>query len=137
MYEAAQNDGITLIIVSGFRSYEYQKKLWEDKWFGYTAVNNEDLYLTIPDDFERTKEILKYTAMPGTSRHHWGTDIDLNSVEPSYFKTDEGKKIYEWLQKMQIIMDFVNHIHPLIKIDLMDINRNPGTGAIILWLENC
>ena len=99
MHEAAQNDGVTLIIVSGFRSYEYQKKLWEDKWFGYTPVNNKDLYLAIPDDLERTKEILKYTAMPGTSRHHWGTDIDLNSVEPSYFNTIEGRKIYEWLQK--------------------------------------
>ena len=35
--------------------------------------------------------------MPGTSRHHWGTDIDLNSMDPKYFETDAGKKIYDWL----------------------------------------
>ena len=35
--------------------------------------------------------------MPGTSRHHWGTDIDLNNLENSWFEKGEGKKIYEWL----------------------------------------
>jgi hypothetical protein len=35
--------------------------------------------------------------MPGTSRHHWGTDIDINSVEPAYFKSPAGKKVYAWL----------------------------------------
>ncbi|HAJ99370.1 MAG TPA: hypothetical protein DCM62_05030, partial [Bacteroidales bacterium] len=33
----------------------------------------------------------------GTSRHHWGTDIDINSVEPAYFATDKGKREYRWL----------------------------------------
>ena len=35
--------------------------------------------------------------MPTTSRHHWGTDIDINSVEPEYFLTRKGKKEYNWL----------------------------------------
>jgi LAS superfamily LD-carboxypeptidase LdcB len=35
--------------------------------------------------------------MPGTSRHHWGTDIDLNSLENSYFEVGEGLKVYQWL----------------------------------------
>jgi LAS superfamily LD-carboxypeptidase LdcB len=35
--------------------------------------------------------------MPGTSRHHWGTDIDLNSLNNKYFSTGEGKEIYTWL----------------------------------------
>jgi D-alanyl-D-alanine carboxypeptidase len=98
MHEDAKKDSIILLIVSGTRTYEYQKKLWEDKWFGYTFVNNKDLYLAVPDDLESTKEILKYTAMPGTSRHHWGTDIDINSVEIEYFQTDYGKLVYNWLQ---------------------------------------
>jgi hypothetical protein len=37
--------------------------------------------------------------MPGTSRHHWGTDIDINSVEPDYFLTKKGKAEYDWLVK--------------------------------------
>jgi LAS superfamily LD-carboxypeptidase LdcB len=35
--------------------------------------------------------------MPATSRHHWGTDMDLNSLDNSYFESGEGLKIYQWL----------------------------------------
>ena len=37
--------------------------------------------------------------MPGTSRHHWGTDIDINSVKKKYFQSQKGKLVYQWLQK--------------------------------------
>ena len=36
--------------------------------------------------------------MPGTSRHHWGTDIDLNAFTNSYFESGKGLKLYQWLQ---------------------------------------
>ena len=36
--------------------------------------------------------------MPGTSRHHWGTDIDINSLNNDYFASGRGKKEYEWLR---------------------------------------
>ena len=52
----------------------------------------------IPNVAERATEILKYSSMPGTSRHHWGTDIDVNSLSPSYFESGKGKKEYEWLR---------------------------------------
>jgi hypothetical protein len=35
--------------------------------------------------------------MHGTTRHHWGTDIDINSLENSYFKSGAGKKLYDWM----------------------------------------
>ena len=35
--------------------------------------------------------------MPSTSRHHWGTDIDLNSLNNSYFSSGKGLKEYDWL----------------------------------------
>ncbi|NJK84501.1 MAG: M15 family metallopeptidase [Saprospiraceae bacterium] len=47
---------------------------------------------TTPNPQERALKILKYSSMPGTSRHHWGTDIDLNSFSNSYFEQGEGKK---------------------------------------------
>jgi hypothetical protein len=37
--------------------------------------------------------------MPGTSRHHWGTDIDINSVENAYFETKKGSSEYQWLSQ--------------------------------------
>ncbi len=37
--------------------------------------------------------------MPQASRHHWGTDVDINSVEPEYFESGQGLKEYTWLQE--------------------------------------
>jgi LAS superfamily LD-carboxypeptidase LdcB len=37
--------------------------------------------------------------VPGTSRHHWGTDIDINDANPQYFEKEKGEKEYEWLVK--------------------------------------
>ena len=37
--------------------------------------------------------------MPSTSRHHWGTDLDLNNLNNSYFTSGKGKKIYKGSEK--------------------------------------
>jgi LAS superfamily LD-carboxypeptidase LdcB len=50
-----------------------------------------------PDPKARALKILNYSAMPGTSRHHWGTDIDLNALNNKYFGEGEGLKVYQWL----------------------------------------
>jgi LAS superfamily LD-carboxypeptidase LdcB len=46
----------------------------------------------------RAKKILEYSSMPGSSRHHWGTDIDLNNFENDWFETGEGLKMYQWME---------------------------------------
>ena len=88
MYDAALKDGIKLVIISGTRSFNHQKYIWDRKW----AKN-----ILKMDSISTVKEIMKYSSMPSTSRHHWGTDIDLNSLENSYFEKGEGKKIFDWL----------------------------------------
>jgi LAS superfamily LD-carboxypeptidase LdcB len=88
MYAAALKDGIKLVIISGTRSFNHQKYIWDRKW----AKN-----ILKMDSISTVKEIMKYSSMPSTSRHHWGTDIDLNSLENSYFEKGEGKKIFDWL----------------------------------------
>lgn len=95
MYEAAKREGIDLKIISAARNFDYQKGIWERKWTGKTLVGGKDLSSVPPKD--RALTILKYSSMPGTSRHHWGTDIDLNELNNSYFETGEGLKIYQWL----------------------------------------
>jgi D-alanyl-D-alanine carboxypeptidase len=88
MWKAADADGVRLIIVSATRNRIYQKGIWNRKW------------LTFGGDVEdRAKRILEYSSMPGTSRHHWGTDFDLNSLENQYFETGQGAKVYQWLQR--------------------------------------
>ncbi len=97
MHLAAAKDGVNLKIVSATRSFSGQKKIWEDKWVGNRRVQGQDLSKAIPFGVDRAKKILEYSSMPGTSRHHWGTDIDLNALTNSYFGSGEGKKIYNWL----------------------------------------
>lgn len=87
MAKAANLDKIDLKIVSATRNFNYQKGIWEKKWVGTSAV----------DGLNKFKKILEYSAVPGTSRHHWGTEIDINGVNPAYFDTEEGHAIYLWL----------------------------------------
>ena len=107
MKSAAKKDGISLIIVSGARNYYSQKSIWERKF-----KNNESKGL---NPLENARKILRYSSMPSTSRHHWGTDIDINSLEPSYFESGQGKREYNWLVKnadrfgfCQVYTDFNN-----------------------------
>ena len=96
MAKNAAKEGVKLVIISATRNFDDQKKIWENKWTGKIKVEGKDL-TTVPDLKERARLILLYSSMPGTSRHHWGTDMDLNSWDNSYFSTGEGLKIYEWL----------------------------------------
>lgn len=91
MAAAARKEGVTLKIVSAYRSFNRQKGIWERKW--------NDPSRSKMTAKARALDILKYSSMPSTSRHHWGTDFDLNSVNPAYFETAAGKKIYDWLVK--------------------------------------
>ena len=100
MHRAAQADGINFKIRSATRNFDYQKGIWERKWTGKTKVENgQDLSVTTPPNAVRARKILLYSSMPGTSRHHWGTDIDLNSFSNAYFEKGRGLKEYEWLQQ--------------------------------------
>lgn len=97
MWAHAQKDGVSLVIRSATRNFNYQKGIWERKWTGATKVGGKNLSQSIPDSKDRALEILHYSSMPGTSRHHWGTDLDFNSFENSYFESGVGLKVYEWL----------------------------------------
>ena len=69
MQKAAKKDGILLQIVSGYRSYDRQKSIWNRKF-----KTNKENGLS-PE--ENIQKIIEYSTLPGTSRHHWGTEIDL------------------------------------------------------------
>lgn len=98
MAAAAKKDGLSLQIISATRTFADQKSIWEAKWTGQRKVDGQDLSKTMPDPKQRALKILEYSSMPGSSRHHWGTDIDLNALNNEYFASGEGKKLYDWLQ---------------------------------------
>lgn len=86
LISAAKQDGIDLSIVSAYRSYSHQRRIWENKW-----GNASDT------DIEKARHILRYSSFPGTSRHHWGTDVDFNSVALDYWNSPKGRTAYRWL----------------------------------------
>lgn len=87
MYEQAKIEHISLKIISGTRNFDEQKAIWERKWKTYKHLKPID----------RAKKILEYSSMPSSSRHHWGTDIDINSLNNTYFEKGTGKLEYNWL----------------------------------------
>lgn len=98
MHAAAMQEGINLSIVSATRNFYRQKQIWEAKWRGERLLEGgESAPVAYPDPKQRALAILRYSSMPGTSRHHWGTDIDLVALDNAFFEEGEGKKIYDWL----------------------------------------
>ncbi|WP_448548621.1 M15 family metallopeptidase [Thalassotalea fusca] len=94
---AAQSDGIDLAIVSGFRNFDRQLAIWNAKYQGLRAVkdlNNDIVDLSKESALNRIKAIMLYSALPGTSRHHWGTDIDIYS--PSMLPADQTLQLEPW-----------------------------------------
>lgn len=70
MRKAALLDGVKIKVVSGFRDFERQKQIWNRKFKKFTTENNLS-------DLDAIKEIIRFSTIPGTSRHHWGTEIDV------------------------------------------------------------
>ena len=100
MYYDALEDGIQLKIVSALRSFDYQKGIWERKWTGKTILSSgENAAIEFKNDSLRARKILEYSSMPGTSRHHWGTDFDLNHLENAWFEKGDGLKLFHWLEE--------------------------------------
>jgi zinc D-Ala-D-Ala carboxypeptidase len=92
MWHAAQRDGVYLTVVSSTRNFDRQTAIWNGKWaqLAKKRINGA----------EKAKQIMLYSAMPGCSRHHWGTDIDLNSLNNTDFSAGaKWNKTYEWLVK--------------------------------------
>lgn len=69
MKNAAQKAGFNIYVVSSYRSYAHQNGIWERK---YNANRKAGLSPT-----KSIEKIIEYSTIPGTSRHHWGTDLDI------------------------------------------------------------
>ena len=70
MKDAAEKDGIIIKLISGFRDFYRQQMIWNNKYKKFTNEFSLDGPTAI-------KEIIRFSTIPGTSRHHWGTEIDI------------------------------------------------------------
>ncbi len=104
MRAEAKKAGIDLFVLSGYRSFADQKRIWENKFSGKTKVAGKDLS-TEKNPRNKVLAILTYSSMPGTSRHHWGTDFDIafsknnqpDALLNRSWETGKGKEAYTWL----------------------------------------
>ncbi|HEU0225146.1 MAG TPA: M15 family metallopeptidase [Steroidobacteraceae bacterium] len=80
MRARARQAGFDLLPLSSFRDFDRQRAIWNAKYRGERrAVDRRgrplDMASLAPG--ERVEAILLWSALPGASRHHWGTDLDV------------------------------------------------------------
>ena len=113
MRSEAQKSGISIDIASSFRSVERQLAIWNAKWEGKRPLYRRDMTQADPatlSDEEKLHCILTFSALPGASRHHWGTDIDvydekainatgkpLELIEAEYVANGPCYPLHQWL----------------------------------------
>ena len=82
MVDAAAADGVTLLIVSGFRGIEYQARLIRKKINAGQSVS----------------DILTVNAAPGYSEHHTGRAVDIATPGSRPLTEEfEGSDAFHWL----------------------------------------
>jgi LAS superfamily LD-carboxypeptidase LdcB len=77
---AAAEQGFELAIASGYRDFERQLAIWNAKARGLRPVLDtagRPLDIARLDPWDLAQAILRWSALPGASRHHWGTDLDV------------------------------------------------------------
>ena len=88
----AEAVGFELVAASSYRSYASQLTIFNAKWRGERPVLDKadrPLSRVSYSDEQWLHHILRFSALPGTSRHHWGTDIDV--FDPTLLP--EGQKL--------------------------------------------
>ncbi|MBV1922857.1 MAG: M15 family metallopeptidase [Flavobacteriaceae bacterium] len=99
MKAAAAKENISIELVSAYRSFDRQKQIFEKKYKRFTTQGLSPI--------DAIRKIIEYSTIPGTSRHHWGTDIDIidanvprpkNVLEPQHFHGNGPFcKLKDWL----------------------------------------
>ncbi|KDM92996.1 M15 family metallopeptidase [Photobacterium galatheae] len=80
LQEAAAQAGFDLTLASAFRSFDRQLLIWNNKFNGLRPIldsNSQPLDPAGLSELEKIHAILRWSALPGASRHHWGTDLDV------------------------------------------------------------
>ncbi|MBL1378527.1 M15 family metallopeptidase [Zobellella iuensis] len=94
---AAAGAGFALTPASSFRGFDRQLAIWNGKFEGSRPLLDADSRpldaLALPEP-ERILAILRWSALPGTSRHHWGTDLDV--YDPTLLPPGQRLRLEPW-----------------------------------------
>ncbi len=101
MQSHAYKAKVAIRVVSAYRSFEKQKQIFENKYSLYLSEGMTPK--------QAINKIIEYSTIPGTSRHHWGTDVDIfdSSVpkpesileEEHYYNNGPYTKLKKWMDE--------------------------------------
>ncbi|MGR3266878.1 M15 family metallopeptidase [Vibrio vulnificus] len=97
LLEAAQTAGFKMEIASGFRDFQRQKAIWNGKFSAATPIlvhHSQPMDKSLLSDSEKMWAILRWSALPGASRHHWGCDFDV--FARNLLPENESLKLEPW-----------------------------------------
>ena len=121
MQLAATKAGFKLQSASAFRDFSRQLLIWNEKFSGKRPVldrQNQPLDISMLSEGELCEAILHWSALPGASRHHWGTEIDIYDpllipagqvlkLEPWEYETGGYfEKLNQWMSDNMAFFDF-------------------------------
>lgn len=95
MLTAAENAGVYATVVSGYRTEDEQRRLFDEKVLEYV---NEDCSV------EEAEELAAaWVALPGASEHQLGIAVDINADGVN----STGAEVYEWLERNSYTFGFI------------------------------
>ena len=129
LQQAAKMAGFNLQIASGFRSFDRQLLIWNNKYSGKRPVldeNEQPLDLHELPELEKLYAILHWSALPGASRHHWGCDFDifdpdllpdkqsLQLTVAEYCNNGYFQELSNWLSENMALFGFYRPYHSFL-----------------------
>ncbi len=83
---------VRIHVISAYRSFEHQNRIWSRKFKKFKAQG-----YSVKEAINKVKE---YSAIPGTSRHHWGTDVDLVDYNKKFLNNKAiHSKYVTWMEE--------------------------------------
>lgn len=112
MFNDMQSVGIYPTVASGYRTWEDQQRIYNEKYREYKAQGFTDE--------QAKKETENWVAVPGTSEHQLGLAIDINA--DGIHST--GNEVYAWLKEHAHQYGFINR-YPTDKTAITGVANEP------------
>lgn len=111
MFDDARKEDVYMIVRDGYRSFEEQQEVMDEKI--------EEYKQTTKFDFLAKHMAEKWVAVPGTSEHQLGIAVDINADIYSY-----GQQVYDWLENNAYKYGFIQR-YPEDKVYITGISYEP------------
>ncbi|EFX90802.1 D-alanyl-D-alanine carboxypeptidase [Actinobacillus ureae] len=97
LQQAAKEAGFNLQPASTYRDFERQMLIWNAKFNGERKVHDDSgcaIDMAKLDDLHKIQAMMRWSAVPGSSRHHWGTEIDI--FDPDLLPEGQNLQLEPW-----------------------------------------